>query len=178
VGERGFPSPTSYFLEIKGDFIMAKVKVTSTTVGEVSVFDPSIPFRASWPAKGSTRPIEEETLEQLIYFPGFKRMIDSGVLYIEDMDVKKRLGIEPEDATEPVNVIVLSDQEKNKYLKMYSVDKFKEEIKKLSHEQLIDLADYAIENKIADFDKSEVLEKACGKNIVKGIQLARQNKEV
>ena len=156
---------------------MAKVKVTSTTVGEVSVFDPSIPFRASWPAKGSTRPIEEETLEQLIYFPGFKRMIDSGVLYIEDMDVKKRLGIEPEDATEPVNVIVLSDQEKNKYLKMYSVDKFKEEIKKLSHEQLIDLADYAIDNKIADFDKSEVLEKACGKNIVKGIQLARQNKE-
>ena len=157
---------------------MAKVKVTSTTVGEVSVFDPSIPFRASWPAKGSTRPIEEETLEQLIYFPGFKHMIDSGVLYIEDMDVKKRLGIEPEDATEPVNVIVLSDQEKNKYLKMYSADKFKEEIKKLSHEQLIDLADYAIENKIADFDKSEILEKACGKNIVKGIQLARQNKEV
>jgi hypothetical protein len=94
------------------------------------------------------------------------------------MDAKKRLGIEPEDATEPVNVIVLSDQEKNKYLKMYSADKFKEEIKKLSHEQLIDLADYAIDNKIADFDKSEILEKACGKNIVKGIQLARQNKEV
>lgn len=157
---------------------MAKIKITSTTVGEVSVFQPSIPFRMSWPAKGSTRAIEEEILEQLLYTPGFKRMIDSGVLYIEDMDVKKRLGIEPEDATEPVNVIVLSDQEKNKYLKMYSADKFKEEIKKLSHEQLIDLADYAIENKIADFDKSEILEKACGKNIVKGIQLARQNKEV
>lgn len=156
---------------------MAKIKITSTTVGEVSVFQPSIPFRMSWPAKGSTRAIEEEILEQLLYTPGFKRMIDSGVLYIEDMDVKKRLGIEPEDATEPVNVIVLSDQEKNKYLKMYSADKFKEEIKKLSHEQLIDLADYAIENKIADFDKSEILEKACGKNIVKGIQLARQNKE-
>lgn len=156
---------------------MAKVKVTSTTVGEVSVFDPSIPFRASWPNKGSTRSIEEEMLEQLRYFPGFEYMIEHGMLYIEDMDAKKRLGIEPEDATEPVNVIVLSDQEKNKYLKMYSADKFKEEIKKLSHEQLIDLADYAIENKIADFDKSEILEKACGKNIVKGIQLARQNKE-
>lgn len=156
---------------------MAKIKITSTTVGEVSVFQPSIPFRMSWPAKGSTRAVEEEILEQLLYTPGFKRMIDSGVLYIEDMDVKKRLGIEPEDATEPVNVIVLSDQEKNKYLKMYSADKFKEEIKKLSHEQLIDLADYAIDNKIADFDKSEILEKACGKNIVKGIQLARQNKE-
>ena len=175
--ERGNPLPTFKFLEIKGDFIMAKVNVTSSTVGEVSVFQPSIPFRASWPSKGSTRAIEEEIIEQLLYTPGFKYMIDTGMLYIEDMEVKKRLGLEPEDATEPVNVIVLTDAIKNKYLKMYSVEKFKEEIKKLSREQLVDLADYAIENKIADFDKSEVLEKACGKNIVKGIQLARQNKE-
>lgn len=156
---------------------MAKVNVTSTAIGEVSVFQPSIPFRMSWPAKGSTRAIEEEIIEQLLYTPGFKRMIDAGVLYIGDMEEKKKLGIEPEDATEPVNVIVLKDIDKNKYLKMYSPDKFKEEIKKLSHEQLIDLADYAIDNKIADFDKSEILEKACGKNIIKGIQLAKANKE-
>lgn len=156
---------------------MAKVKVTSTTTGEVSVFQPSIPFRMSWPAKGSTRVVEEEVLEQLLYTPGFKRMIDAGVLYIEDLDQKKKLGLEPEDATEPVNIIVLSDTEKKKYLTMYSLDKFKQEIKKLSHEQLVDLADYAIENEIADFGKSGVLEKACGKNIIKGIQLAQANKE-
>ena len=156
---------------------MAKVKITSTTVGEVSVFQPSIPFRMSWPAKGSTRVVEEEVLEQLLYTSGFKRMIDAGVLYIDDMEIKKKYGIEPEDATEPVNVIVLSDTDKNKYLKMYSLDKFKQEIKKLSHEQLVDLADYAIANEIADFGKSDVIEKACGKNIIKGIQLAKANKE-
>jgi len=156
---------------------MTKVNIISTTVGEVSVFEPSIPFRASWPAKGSTRAVEKDIVEQLLFTPGFKYMIDTGMLYIEDMEQKKELGIEPEDATEPVNVIVLTDTTKNKYLKMYSADKFKEEIKKLSHEQLIDLADYAIENKIADFEKSEILEKACGKNIIRGIQLARQNKE-
>ena len=156
---------------------MAKINVTSTVVGEVSVFQPSIPFRMSWPSKGSTRGIEEEILEQLLYTPGFKYMIDTGMLYIEDMTVKKKLGIEPEDATEPVNVIVLSDADKNKYMKIYGLDKFKTEIKKLSREQIIDLADYAIENKITDFDKSEVIEKACGKNIIKGIQLAKQNKE-
>ena len=156
---------------------MAKVNVTSTTIGEVSVFQPSIPFRASWPSKGSTRAIEEEIIEQLLYTPGFKYMIDTGMLYIEDMEAKKKLGIEPEDATEPVNVIVLSDVDKNKYMKVYSIDKFKTEVKKLSREQLVDLADYAIENKIADFEKSEVLEKLCGKNIIRGIQLARQNKE-
>ena len=156
---------------------MAKVKITSTVIGEVSVFQPSIPFRMSWPAKGSTRAVEEEIFEQLLYTPGFKRMIDSGALYIDDMEIKKKYGIEPEDATEPVNVIVLSDADKKKYLTMYSLEKFKEEIKKLPREQLIDLADYAIENGIADFEKSEVLKKLCNKDIIKGIQLARQNKE-
>jgi len=156
---------------------MTKVKITSTTVGEVSVFQPSIPFRMSWPAKGSTRAIEEEIFEQLLYTPGFKRMIDSGALYIDDMEIKKKYGIEPENATEPVNVIVLSDVDKNKFMKTYPLAKFKEEIKKLSREQLVDLADYAIENGIADFEKSEVLKKLCNKDIIRGIQLARQNKE-
>ena len=156
---------------------MAKVNITSATVGEVSVFEPSIPFRVSWPAKGSTRPVEQDIVEQLLYTPGFKYMIDTGMLYIEDMEQKKELGIEPEDATEPVNVIVLTDAVKNKYMKMYALDKFKTEIKKLSREQIVDLADYAIEKEIADFDKSAVIEKLCGKNIIKGIQLAKQNKE-
>lgn len=156
---------------------MTKVNVTSATVGETSVFEPSIPFRASWPAKGSTRPIEKDIIEQLLYTPGFKYMIDTGMLYIEDLEQKKELGIEPEDATEPVNIIILTDAVKNKYMKVYSLEKFKEEIKKLSREQVIDLADYAIENEIVDFAKNEVIEKLCGKNIIKGIQLAKQNKE-
>lgn len=156
---------------------MAKINITSTTVGEVSVFEPSIPFRASWPTKGSTRPVEKEIVEQLLYTPGFKYMIDTGMLYIEDLDQKKELGLEPEDVTEPVNIIVLSDTDKKKYLTMYSLDKFKQEIKKLSHEQIVDLADYAIANEIADFGKSKVVEEACGKNIIKGIQLAQANKE-
>lgn len=156
---------------------MTKVNVTSMTIGEVSVFEPSIPFRVSWPNKGATRPIEEEILEQLMYTPGFEYMITHGMLYIEDMNEKKKLGIEPEDATEPVNVIPLTDADKKKYLTVYGTDKFKEVVKKLSIEQMIDLADYAIEHKIADFEKSEFLKGLCGKDIIKGIQLKRQNEE-
>ena len=156
---------------------MAKVNVTSMTVGEVSVFEPSIPFRASWPTKGSTRPIEEDVLEQLMYIPGFEYMITHGMLYIEDMSEKKKLGIEPAEATEPTNVIPLTDADKKKYLVDYGLDKFKEIVKKLSNEQKIDLADYAIEHKIADFEKSEFLKGLCGKDIIKGIQLKRQNEE-
>lgn len=160
---------------------MTKVNVVSTTIGEVSVFEPSIPFRASWPAKGSTRPIEESTLEQLMYTPGFKYMIDTGMLYIEDMEEKKKLGIEPEDVTEPVNVIVLKDNDMKKYMTMYSAEKFREEIKKLSMEQIDALANYAIEHEIADFEKSEIIKKALSKlynkDVIKAIQMKRASKE-
>ena len=160
---------------------MTKVNVVSTTIGEVSVFEPSIPFRASWPAKGSTRPIEESTLEQLMYTPGFKYMIDTGMLYIEDMEEKKKLGIEPEDVTEPVNVIVLKENDMKKYMTMYSAEKFREEIKKLSVEQIDALADYAIEHEIADFEKSEIIKKALSKlynkDVIKAIQIKRASKE-
>jgi len=159
---------------------MAKVNVTSMTIGEVSVFDPSIPFRVSWPAKGATRPIEEEIVEQLMYNSGFEYMIRTGMLYIENLDQKKKLGIEPEDATEPVNVIPLTDIDKKKYMS-YGIDKFKEVLKKLSIEQVNDLADYAIEHEIADFEKSEIIKKALSKvyekDIIKAIQLKRANKE-
>lgn len=156
---------------------MAKIKITSTTKGEVSVSEPSIPFRMSWPTRGTTREVDEKILEQLMYDQGFNYMIESGMLYIEDMAAKKQLGIEPENATEPVNVIILTDIEKKKYLKDYSIEKFKENIKKLSREQVLDLADYAIEHKIADFDKAEVIAKLCGKDIIQGIKLAKANKE-
>lgn len=156
---------------------MTKISITSTTVGEVSVSEPSIPFKMSWPSKGTTRQVDKEIIEQLMYLPGFEYMINSGMLYIEDMAAKKELGIEPEDATEPVKVIVLSDMEKKKYLKDYSLEKFKENIKKLSLEQVNDLADYAIEHKIADFDKCEIITKICHKDIIQAIRLAKANKE-
>jgi hypothetical protein len=156
---------------------MSKINVKSLAIGEVSVFQPSIPFKASWPSKGSTRQIDEEVLEQLMYIPGFEYMINNGILYIEDMDAKKKLGIEPEDATTPVNVIVLTDADKRKYMVNYDFNKFKEQVKKLGYEQVRDLAEFAIQNKLADFEKSEFIKEICGKDIIQAIRLSSKNKE-
>lgn len=156
---------------------MSKINVKSLAIGEVSVFQPSIPFKASWPSKGSTRQIDEEVLEQLMYIPGFEYMINNGILYIEDMDAKKKLGIEPEDATTPVNVIVLTDADKRKYMVNYDFNKFKEQVKKLGYEQVRDLAEFAIQNKLTDFEKSEFIKEICGKDIIQAIRLSSKNKE-
>ena len=156
---------------------MGKINVTSLAIGEVSVFQPSIPFKASWPSKGSTRQIDEEVLEQLMYTSGFEYMINNGILYIEDMSVKKKLGIEPEDAVTRVNVIVLTDADKRKYMVNYDLNKFKEQVKKLGYEQVRDLAEFAIQNKLADFEKCEFIKEICGKDIIQAIRLSSKNKE-
>lgn len=154
-----------------------KVRVISTLKNKVTVNVPDIRFSRTWIAAGAAVNIDKETLEELMYDPGFRNMIQMGILYIEDLEVKKELGIEPEEATEPVNIILLSDKEKKYYLTELSLVGFKDKIKKLSKNQLEELADFAINNKLVDIDKCKVLKEACGRDVIGAIRLMELDKE-
>ena len=99
------------------------------------------------------------------------------MLYIEDMEVKKELGLETEEAVEPVNVIVLDEKQLQRYLTVMPINDFRENVKKLSIEQAKNLVDYAVQKETIDFDKAEFLEKITGLNAMSMIQLNRKNKE-
>ena len=154
-----------------------RVKIISQHNGPVSVIVPELRFSREWMSKGATIPVERETLEELMYDPGFKYMIDTGMLYIEDMQVKKDLGIEPEDAEEPVSIIILTDKEKERMMTVLPFIEFKIKLKTLNYEQLQDLADFAIRHELSDFQKAEEIKKACGKDIINAIRLNREDKE-
>ena len=156
---------------------MSKVNIVNTTNGSVFVEVREIPFRHDWTVQGAKFAVEHDVLEQLMYDKGFKYMIDTGMLYIEDMEEKKALGIEPEEAEEPVNIIVLTDKERRRYMVNLSLKEFKEKVRKLSYEQVMQLADYAVANRLADFDKVEFLKELCGRDILQAIRLSAQNKE-
>lgn len=156
---------------------MSKVNIVNTIRGSILVEVREIPFRHEWIAQGASYSVERDVLEQLMYDRGFKYMIDTGMLYIEDMKEKQELGLEPEDATEPVNIIVLNDKERRRYMVNLSLKEFKEKVKKLSYEQVVQLADYAVANRLADFDKAEFLKEICGRDIIQAIRLSAQNKE-
>lgn len=156
---------------------MSKVNIVNTIRGSILVEVRDIPFRHEWIAQGASYAVEHDVLEQLMYDRGFKYMIDTGMLYIEDMKEKQELGLEPEDAKEPVNIIVLNDKERRRYMVNLSLKEFKDKISKLSYEQVVQLADYAVANRLADFDKAEVLKEICGRDIIQAIRLSAQNKE-
>lgn len=156
---------------------MEKIRVISKHQGPVSVNIPDLRFKREWPNKGSSIPIERETLEEMMYDSGFKYMIDTGMLYIEDLEVKKELGLEPEDATEPVNIIILNDNDMKRMMTAMPQFEFDAKLKTLNYEQMLALADFAIKNELGDFGKCDAIKKACGKDILTAIKLNREDKE-
>ena len=156
---------------------MEKIRVISKHQGPISVNIPDLRFKREWPNKGSSILIEKETLEEMMYDSGFKYMIDTGMLYIEDLEVKKELGLEPEDATEPVNIIVLSDNDMKRMMTAMPQFEFDAKLKTLNYEQMLALADFAIKNELGDFGKCDAIKKACGKDILTAIKLNREDKE-
>lgn len=157
---------------------MDKIIIVSNTNSRVGVDLPEIRFSRKWPAKGSKITVDKETFEQMMYDAGTRYMFESGMLYTEDLEVKKLVGLEPEDAEEPVNIIILDDKQKNRYMSVMPINEFITNIKKLGYEELQNLADYAIEHElIGDLKKCDEIQKLIGKDIIAAIRLNKQDKE-
>ena len=93
------------------------------------------------------------------------------------MDVKIELGLEPEGATEPENIIVLNDAQRQRLLTVAPIRDLKEMLGKISYEQAQELTEYAIDHEITDINRCEVLKTATGVDVIKAVLLRRQAKE-
>ena len=148
---------------------MSLVKITNMVNNSVSVAIPELNFKRTWPRKGSVISIDLEKLKEMQYDPGFEYMLREGILYIEDMNAKKELGLEPEDASAPENIIVLTEKQQKEYMTELEQKDFEEKVSKLSLEQVQSLADYAVNNKLSDMDKCNFLKKLCGRDVIQSI---------
>ena len=77
---------------------MANINVINKVNHQVGVVVPELNFRRDWMGKEQKIAIDENLLKELMFDPGFHNMVMQGILYIEEMDVKKELCIEPLDA--------------------------------------------------------------------------------
>ena len=152
-----------------------KVKVKSLVSNRVFLSVPDMRLSRTWEKKGTVRTIPYEQLEEAMYDPGVEALFRDGILGIDDMETKIRLGLEPEGATEPVNIITLDDAQVRRYLTVLPIYEFKEKIRELPYDQVIELANYAITNEIANFEKSEVIKQMTGIDIISAIKLNRDD---
>lgn len=135
----------------------------------VGVSNPNLGYNRRWERKDHTQGIPFEIVEQLLWDEGFRHMIDSGILYIENLQDKIDLGLEPAGATEPVNIIVLNSNEIKKLLTETPFEDFKRKIAILSKVQVDNIVDYAIENRLIDSAKCSFLKEVTKKDILLAI---------
>lgn len=154
-----------------------KVKVVNLISSRVNINLPDIRLHRVWEKKGAVKTIPFDQLEEAIYNSGVESLFTEGILGIDDLEVKQKLGLEPEDVKEPVNIITLDDQQRKRYLTVMPMHEFRAEIKKLPIEQIRELANYAIDNEIIDFDKAELIKQIIGTDIIGSIQMNKADEE-
>jgi len=153
--------------KVSDDKIAVKCMVDHT----VSINVKSLPFSREWIGRGAVQKIDFDTLDQIMYDPGVRYMFENGILYIEEMETKQALGLEPEQAKAPVNIIVLNEKQKRDCLIKLPFDQFVDTINKLSIEQVSDLAQYAIDNNMIDIERDRLIKERCGRDIIAAIRL-------
>lgn len=155
-----------------------KVTVINMSNGVVGIDLPDLKIRRRWPKKGAKVDLNKADLQEAMYDPGVEYLFKAGILYIEDLNTKKELELEPEDAVAPVNIIVLTDKEKEDMLNSKKPNwEFKQILGKLSLDQVIDLANFAIKQEVIDVPKNEAIKELSGIDILRAIQLEHMNKE-
>ena len=154
-----------------------KVKIKNLVSSIVSIDVPDARLKRVWEKKGAVKTIPFEQLEEAMYDPGVEALFSNGILGIDDMETKQKLGLEPEDAKEPVNIIILDDQQRKRYLTVMPLSEFKVEVKKLPVEQIKELAQFAIENELVDFDKDSILKEMVNIDVIKTIELNKADQE-
>ena len=153
-----------------------QVILTNTIKSRVGINVPDLLLKRVWEKKGVKKSIDFETLQQAFYDPSVEYLLREGILYIDDMDVKIALGLEEEDSAP--RIIVLNDNDLKRYMTIMPIFEFKTKVKELGREQIQSLVDYAIENELTDYEKCEFLKEITQTDIIRAVQLNRDNKEV
>lgn len=153
------------------------VIVKSAVNATVSIANAQYGINRRWSQQGQPIAIPFSQLEQCLWENGVRRMFDSGILYIENMQDKIDLGLEPAGAEEPVNIIVFDTAEIEKLLKVDTLEDFKKKILSAPRLQVDNLIEYAVHNEIVDMNKINFLKELTGKDILAGIQRKRDIEE-
>lgn len=154
-----------------------RVIVKSMVNGIVGITMPNSRIKKIWPKKGTNLPVEKDLLREAIYDPGVEYMFKKGILYIDDMDFKIELGLEPEGAKAPTEIIPVDEKYLNRVLKLMPLSEMKAAINKMSDNQKKELLDYAVKQNDIQLDRLGVLKELTGIDILKVIELDRQREE-
>ena len=153
-----------------------KVIVTSMVGGNIGITLPHIRFNKTWPRKGTKLTIEKDILREAIYEPGVEYLFKQGILYIDDLNFKIELGLEPEGVETPTHVAV-DEKYMTRVLKVMPISEMKKAISEMNEIQRQEFVDFASSQNDISLERIKVVDQVTGANILKIIELKRLKEE-
>lgn len=155
-----------------------KISIKSMVSATVGVNLREVNRRFQWPRKGAVVKVDKDVFDVMMYDIGFNNMLKHGVLFITDMDVKKEMGLEPEDAVAPVNLIELSDEYIKRMVTVMPANEFKAALRKLTDNQKREIASYMVEHgSTLSMERMDIMKQMSGIDVVRAIELKKANEE-
>lgn len=148
------------------------VLVKSTVKAQVGINVPYLNLKRTWPKKNSVQRVQRDLLMQAIYEPGVEYLFKTGILIVEDEQDRIDLGLQDPETGE--TVYVLTDEMCKHLIQEADINEFKLELEKMSHDQVIELANTAIELESTSYEKNLALREASEINVD---AIVRNNKE-
>jgi hypothetical protein len=149
-----------------------KIKITNYSSGRLNLYLPSLRVDRLFERSGQSFLFDKDAVEEMFYYPSVEKLFQKGILYIEDKETRIKFGLEEEDGTLGEDVIApISDTTILAYLNVKPFKEFEEFVTKLPLIQQERFVNLAIEKKILDYNKLNLLKNLTGKDVIKIIQL-------
>lgn len=152
------------------------IMVRSASDWTIVVDIPYLNLHRVWTKRGQKYPIDRATLLQAYYDNAVEALFKKGTLVVDDKDFLREVGLlDAED--EPV-VYELTENMKQRLIKLMPLSEVKKELAKMSDSQLDELGDYAVTHyNDLGMDRIDLFSKATGKNILVAIKNYKDSME-
>ena len=149
-----------------------KVKIVSYAGNSIRINIPELRINRLFERQGQSYLFDADAVEEMFYYPSVEELFTKGLFYIDDKELRIKLGLDEENGAVSETVIApISDTTILTYLKAKPINEFKNYVKNLPVEQQLRFVDIAIENKVMDYEKSVFLRELTGRDIMKIIPL-------
>ena len=149
-----------------------KVTVKSMVNYKVGLNIPELRFMREFSRENEVKYIDFDILLEGLNLLGVKTLFDEGILFVVEEQDRIDLGLQEAPGEEKFQV--LNRGQILKLLKLDTLEKFEDTLKKLPKEQIFRVADIAIEEKFTDYEKCKLLKQYCGIDV---IEIVKNNEE-
>jgi hypothetical protein len=145
------------------------VEVFNNSTGSVSYYSELARMHRKWDKPDSKKKISLEELRELVSASGGYELLENHLL-IKDVDVREELGL-------PVDKAYMLDEKDIKALLKKSVDVLSDTLENTSSSIKEKIAQIAIDTKLGDLDKLEVIQEHSGIDVLSAIKEKKEEEK-